>query len=100
MSGWRTRARLQALVGEEQAVARLTRAYQSVFATGREDAELVLADLAEHCGFYKVAARGSDSGTIHYDEGKRAAFARIWSFLTLTDAELAALESAARNESA
>lgn len=75
-------------------------AYLSVFAEGREDVELVLADLANHCGFYKVAERGTDPDLLQYDEGQRSAFARIWNFLTLSDEQLAALESAARNESA
>jgi hypothetical protein len=99
-AGWRSRARTKALVGEDDADARLIAAYRSVFAEGREDVEIVLADMAEHTGFYKVAERGADSDIMIYDEGRRSAFARVWSFLTLTDAQLAALESAARNESA
>lgn len=101
MIGWRTRARTERLTGNPGlADAQLTAAYNSVFSQGREDVELVLTDLAAHCGFYKVGERGSSADDLNFDEGKRAAFARIWSFLTLTDKQLELLENAARDEAA
>ncbi len=96
---WRTRAR-QTRQGVPNADANLVAAYNSVFAQGREDVELVLADLAEFSGFYKVADRGTSADQLNFDEGKRLAFARIWSFLTLTDKQLEELENAARDEAA
>ncbi len=80
--------------------AQLIAAYNSVFVQGREDVELVLTDLANHCGFYKVDDRGASADDLNFDGGKRAAFARIWSFLTLTDQQLELLENAARDEAA
>lgn len=99
--GWRTRARALRLTDNPAlADAKLTAAYNSVFTQGREDVEMVLSDLAEHCGFYKTSERGSSADDLNFDEGKRAAFARIWSFLTLTDQQLEQLENAARDEAA
>lgn len=98
---WRTRARLaRQLVSPELADAALIAAYNSVFSQDREDVQMVLADMAEHCGFYKVDARGASADDLNFDGGKRAAFARIWSFLTLTDQQLELLENAARDEAA
>lgn len=99
--GWRTRTRELRQTGNEAlSDAHLVAAYNSVFAQGREDVEMVLSDLANFAGFYKVAERGASADELNFDEGKRAAFARIWSFLTLTDRQLEELENAARDEAA
>lgn len=101
VTGWRSRARALRLHGDESlADAQLVAAYNSVFAQGREDVEMVLTDLASHSGFFKVDERGASADDLNFDGGKRAAFARIWSFLTLTDQQLELLENAARDEAA
>lgn len=101
MTGWRSRARALRVHGNAAlADAQLIAAYNSVFVQGREDVELVLTDLANHCGFYKVDERGASADDLNFDGGKRAAFARIWSFLTLTDQQIELLENAARDEAA
>jgi hypothetical protein len=75
----------------------LLAAYRGLFGTG-ETAEVVLADLANHCGFYAVDAPGTSSDVLQYRAGMRAAYARIFSFLSLPAERLAALETAARAE--
>lgn len=77
---------------------RLTQAYRDVFCRKDESTEIVLADLANYCGFYKVPPIGSPPETLLVDQGLRAAFGRLFSFLALTDDQLAALEGAARRE--
>lgn len=96
MTGWRTKSqRQQGPAGSEKA---LVDAYRSLFADGREDAEMVLADLAAFCGFYGVMSGGASVEDLNHAEGRRAAFARIFHFLSLSGAQLAALEEAARLE--
>lgn len=82
---------------EQQLVA----AYRSVFGRKGEDVEIVLADLAAHTGFYLVEPPGSDLSQFQagYNAGQRAAFGRIFHFLSLSDDHLRALEIAARQES-
>lgn len=79
-----------------KAAQRLVASYHEVFRTGREEAEIVLADLADFSGFYKVTPPGA--GDLSFNEGKRAVFARIFSFLRMTDEEIRGLETAARHE--
>jgi hypothetical protein len=78
---------------------RLTQAYLDVFANGSESAEIVLADLANFSGFYKVPPIGAPPETLLVDQGLRASFGRLFHFLSLPDDRLAALEKAARQES-
>ncbi len=44
---------------------------------GREDAEIVLADLALASGFYSVATPTASSSSVHYAEGSRRVFHHI-----------------------
>jgi len=85
----------QATAKRDQAAA-----YQRLFAGhgGAEDAELVLVDLAEFSGFYKTSPPGTTDGELRFREGARFVFAHIRSLLGLTEAELQALETAARIE--
>lgn len=81
---------------EQQLVA----AYRSVFGRKGEDVEIVLADLAAHTGFYLVEPPGSDLSQFQagYNAGQRAAFGRLFHFLSLSDEQMRALEEAARAE--
>jgi hypothetical protein len=81
------------------AQAKLVRAYQDVFAKDGEAVELVLADLANFTGFYKVPPIGAPPETLLVDQGLRAAFGRLFSFLALPEERMEALEKAARAES-
>lgn len=84
------------------AQTRLTQAYREVF-TGKpngEDQQLVLADLLKHSGFQRVTSPGVASDVLWQREGMRALYAHIFSFLSLSDADLHALENAARFEAA
>lgn len=78
----------------------LARSYRNVFAGNgsRQDAEMMLADLAEHSGFYQVLPSGSSLEELAEANGKRAVYGRIFRFLRLTDAEIRQLEEAARQE--
>lgn len=77
---------------------KLTKAYRDVFLRKDESVEIVLADLANFCGFYKVPPIGSPPETLLVDQGLRAAFGRLFSFLSLPEDRLKALEEAARRE--
>jgi hypothetical protein len=99
-SGWRSRARLAKAVSSDAADIRLIQAYRSVFGRGGEDVELVLIDLASFCGFYQVEQGGVSADELNHWAGRRAAFGRIFNFLSLSDAQLMAMEQAARDEAA
>jgi hypothetical protein len=81
-----------------QARAGLGAAYRRLFSGSgsKADAEMVLADLASHTGFYRVTEPGA--GSLDFAEGKRAVFGRLFRFLRMTEAEIEALEEAARAE--
>jgi len=79
-----------------KAQQKLTAAYREVFKVGREEAEIVLADLAEFSGFYRVTQPGA--GDLAFNEGMRAVYGRIFRFLRMTDQEIRELEEAARYE--
>ena len=87
-----------------QAELRKQQAYQNVFHgnPSREDQSIVLADLANVSGFYRVtAAKGSTSRELWQAEGARLLFgATIYANLTLSEADRLALEQAARREAA
>lgn len=78
------------------AVERLANAYRDVFKG--EAGEIVLADLAHQSGFYAVSPPGSPEATLREAEGARRLFFRIQKFVALTDAEIVAIEAAARRE--
>ena len=83
-----------------QATQTLTQAYRNLFdakATRRE-AQMVLADLASHSGFYQMAAPGASTGELAEANGKRTVYGRLFRFLRLSDDEVRALEEAARQE--
>lgn len=86
-----------------EAEARIAVAYQRVFtgtATG-EDQGIVLVDLANFTGFYRVTPpEGGDRDTIVFNEGMRAAYGRIFQYLRMSDTEVMALETAARQTAA
>lgn len=97
---WRSLAGQMAQGRKRGAISqqRLTAAYLDVFGKQTESVEIVLADLANYCGFYKVPPIGAPPETLLVDQGLRAAFGRLFHFLSLSDDRLAALEKAARAE--
>lgn len=95
---WRTLARQKAAQPAQSEQALCT-AYRDVFGVKKESVQLVMADLAAFTGFYQVVPQGTPNEALQYQEGSRAAFARIYHFLSLTDEQLMALEQAARSES-
>lgn len=86
-----------------EAEARIAVAYQRVF-TGNPDGEdqgIVLVDLANFTGFYRVTPpEGGDRDTIIFNEGMRAAYGRIFQYLRMSDIEIKSLETAARQTAA
>lgn len=102
MSDWRSLAvRFDAAARAETpeaALEYLARCYRAVFVTGGssdEQRQVVLADLADHCEFYKVCERPE---LLAEHNGKRKAFDRIFQFMSFGEFEFAALERAARRE--
>ncbi len=75
-------------------------AYLEVFGKQSEAVEIVLADLAAHTGFYMVEPPDADLSLYQsgYSAGQRAAFGRLFHFLSLSDEQLRSLEVAAREE--
>ncbi|GLS17966.1 hypothetical protein GCM10007874_09820 [Labrys miyagiensis] len=82
----------------KEAELRLALAYDNLFASRHADAQLVLADLADFTGFYRVNGPGIPPDDRAFSDGMRAAFGRLFRFLNLTDEEKAALVEAARAE--
>lgn len=96
---WRNLGRLRE-VAPKQAELHIVNAYKSVFEKQSEQVEIVLADFAAHTGFYLVDPPGADLSLYQagYNAGQRAAFGRLFQFLSLSDEQLRALEEAARAE--
>lgn len=86
----------------KEAQIRLASAYRAVFtgSPGKEDQEIVLADLANACSWRKVCGPSVTNEELRYVEGTRAAFSRVFAFLSLTPSDISALEEAARREAA
>lgn len=81
----------------------LNEAYRAVFYRGgssQAERQMVLSDLAARCGFYQVAHQSTPPNELMYREGRRAAFAEIFSRLSLSGEDMRALENASRYESA
>lgn len=83
-----------------QTEQQLHAAYLEVFGKQTEAAEIVLADLAAQTGFYMVEPPDADLSLYQagYSAGQRAAFGRLYQYLTLSDEQLHSLEIAARQE--
>lgn len=99
MIGWQTIRSLIKWPGAERKL-RLSDAYQKLFAGNgsREDAETVLADLAQHTGFYQVTPADMSPDQRAFAEGMRAAYGRIDRFLNLPAVERDRLISAVRED--
>jgi hypothetical protein len=94
---WRRLSALFAPRNSSRSEYRLFAAYNR-FRKGEasgEDAELIIADLASFTGFYRVHP---PDDALAFQEGKRAAFGRLFYFLNLTEAEARLLAEAARAE--
>lgn len=78
----------------------LAKAYANVFMGNatKAEAQMVLADLANESGFYKVFVPG-EGVSLEYNEGKRTLYGRIMAFIQMSPEEHRALEHAARQES-
>ncbi len=65
---------------EDQQLVHLGQCWEA-FMQGRsvnkDDAEAMIADLADYCGYYTAANIGTPSENLHYREGQRSLFARI-----------------------
>ena len=95
---WLALARLFRRARGGEAALKLALAYHNVFDIRNEDVQIVLADLADYTGFYRVNGEGIPADDRAFSDGKRAAFGRLFRFLNLTDEEKAALVQAARTE--
>ena len=95
---WFPLARRFAAARGAEAEQRLTLAYRNVFSPRDPDVQIVLADLADFTGFYRVNGQGIAPDDRAFSDGMRAAFGRLFRFINLTDEERAALVEAARAE--
>jgi hypothetical protein len=64
----------------------------------KEDGDRVLRDLAEFSNFYKTTPADLPAEQVKFVEGGRRVFEHILTCLRMSDAELARLEEAARQE--
>ena len=82
--------------------ARIASAYIAVFqgSPTQQDQQIVLADLMASSGFAQVQGGGTQSDELNYREGKRALFAKVYAYLTLSSSDISALHNAARREAA
>lgn len=63
-----------------------------------EDKQIVLADLANASGFFRVSGPGFSGEDRAFSDGMRAVYGHAHKFLTMTEAELRDLQEAARAE--
>lgn len=79
---------------------RLLEAYTALFVGhgSKEDAQMVLTDLATFSGFFQVAPPGTGSDALQYAEGQRSVFGHIFGNLNLPNEEREALYRAALSE--
>lgn len=77
----------------------LAKAYNNVFRGNptKAEQEMVLADLANESGFYKVTVPGTGL-SLEYETGKRFLFGRMFRFLNMSDEEWRELQIASRQE--
>ena len=83
-----------------QAEVRLQSAYQA-FAAGsanKQDAELILVDLALVSGYFEVQEPGVSNEALQNMAGARRVYGRIVRMVSMPEKELAALITAAANE--
>ena len=95
---WFPLARRFAAARGAAAEERLALAYRSLFSARNSDAQIVLSDLADFTGFFRVNGPGIGAEDRAFTDGMRAAYGRIFRFINLTDEECAALVEAARAE--
>ena len=77
----------------------LAASYRRVFVDGgadKKDAQVVLTDLANFSGFYRVTGPGFSSDDRAFADGMRAAYGRVHNFIRTTPEEARQLEEAAR----
>lgn len=98
---WASLTSLFAKPRGNEAVDALAQAYRDVFRGNatQNQAQMVLADLADYSGYYKVSPAVESLGELAAEAGKRSVFARIAGFLHMSDSEIRALQEAARQES-
>lgn len=75
-------------------------AYQALFSCNatKEQADIVLVDLAVWTGFYMVTPASAPDSVLRQTTGKREAFLRIHNFLSISERENVELHDAARRE--
>ena len=81
-----------------EAIERLARAYRSFFSS--EDGQIVLADIVDYAGYYKVCDYSVGALGLADHNARRAVFGRIFHFMRLTSEEVGELERAARQAQA
>lgn len=81
---------------DQAAKEKLREAYVTVFSG--ESGQIVLADLAEYCGYYKVFDPAISMSVMADHNARRAVFGRIFHFLNLSEDERRELHEAARRE--
>lgn len=79
---------------------RLAGAYKATFGGNatQEDIEIVLTDLAEATGFYRVSPAGTSAEARAFADGRRDVMSRILNLVNLPSEKLTALHNAALAE--
>lgn len=95
---WRTIANYLSPGRRRGAHARLELTESYRVALSGDAGKVVVADLANFTGFFEVTAAHAPPEIRAFNDGKRAAFWRLFHFLNLSDEERASLMAAVRLE--
>ncbi len=98
---WQGLSQLYGHLSRAHRISRLRSAYVAVFSGQgkKEDAEIVLSDLAGFCDWFTAGQDMSDA-ELREMNGRRQAYERIFTFLRMTEAEVEELAEAARADDA
>ena len=99
MKWWGIGRRFVTAPRSDDAQVELIEAYNNVFKAGSPDVQIVLADLANFTGFFRVNGQGIPPDDRAFSDGMRAAFGRLFRFTQLAEEEREALIQSTRVES-
>ncbi|MDJ0894861.1 MAG: hypothetical protein QNJ92_06935 [Alphaproteobacteria bacterium] len=98
---WQGLSQLYGHLSRAHRTKRLRSAYVAVFSGQgeKEDAEIVLSDLASFCDWFSTG-KGMSDAELREMNGRRQVYEQIFTFLRMTEAEVEELAEAARADDA
>ena len=98
MIAWKSLSSLFRAQSQRGAQARLELADAYRWLAQQERGKIIIADLAAFAGFFEVTEAFAPPEIRAFNDGKRAAFGRLFHFVNLNDEDRASLAAAARLE--